>query len=255
LPEDAWFVCLHVREPGFHASWHKQHPGTRHADIATYDKAIDFVTKAGGWVVRLGDHSMSPIPARPQVIDYANSSFRNFDLDVLLCALCSYFIGTNSGLSLVPPLFGRRSVLTNWSPIAIPNWYLDDLYIPKLVRKVAGKRYLSFSEMFHSQAGWTQWQRDYKPGIEQLEDNSPDDILDAVMDLHEEIFEGRVLTIAEQAAVDRFNKVAVSGGGYVGSRIGRRFLAKYAHLLDGKQKASDETVVRVSPDLQTAAVT
>jgi putative glycosyltransferase (TIGR04372 family) len=233
LPEDAWFVGLHVREPGFHAAWHKHHPGTRHADIAAYDRVIDFVTRAGGWVVRLGDRSMTPISPRPQVIDYATSSFRNFDLDVFLCATCTYFIGTNSGLSLLPPLFGRRCVLTNWSPVAIPNWYLDDIYIPKLVRNVAQDRHLTFKEMFGSKAGWTQWRRDYADGVEAIEDNDPADLLDAVRELHDEVVNGLPLPADAQALADRFNELAVAGGSYVGSRIGTRFATKYKHLLDG----------------------
>ena len=232
LPEDAWFVGLHVREPGFHAEWHKNHPGTRHADISSYDRVIDFVTKAGGWVVRLGDRSMTPIAPRPNVIDYATSSYRNFDLDVFLCATCTYFVGTNSGLSLLPPLFGRRCVLTNWSPVAIPNWYLDDIYIPKLVRKVAENRYLSFKEMFSSAAGWTQWRRDYPDGVEAIEDNSADDLLDAVQELHAEVVEGAIPTPQQQALVERFNSIAISHSGYVGSRIGTRFAEKYKHLLE-----------------------
>ena len=232
LPHDAWFVALHVRETGFHASWHKAHPGTRHADISTYDKVIDFVTRAGGWVVRVGDRSMTSIAPRRQVIDYATSPYRNFDLDVYLCGACAYFIGTNSGLSLVPPLFGRRCVLTNWSPIAIPNWYLDDIYIPKLVRNLKEKRYLTFKEMYGSAAGWTQWQRDYPEGQQLLEDNSRDDLLDAVEEIHAEVLGGRRPTTEELALVDRFNAIAVAGNSYVGSRIGVRFAKKYKHLLD-----------------------
>ncbi len=233
LPEDAWFVGLHVREPGFHASWHKHHPGTRHAAIAAYDDVVDFVTRAGGWVVRLGDRSMSPIAPRAQVIDYATSSYRNFDLDVFLCATCTYFVGTNSRLSLLPPLFGRRCVLTNWSPIAIPNWYLDDIYIPKLVRDIGRDRHLTFKEMFGSKAGWTQWRRDYVDGVEAIEDNDPADLLDAVQELHAEVVEGRTLGAEERALVDRFNGLALAGGSYVGSRIGTRFARKYRHLLEG----------------------
>lgn len=231
LPTDAWFVCLHVREPGFHASWHKTHPGTRHAEIAAYDKVIDFVTARGGWVVRVGDPSMTPITPRPNVIDYAVSTHRNFELDVFLCATCSYFIGTNSGLSLVPPVFGRRCVLTNWSPIAIPNSYPDDIYIPKLIRDVKQNRHLTIREMYMTTAGWTQWMRDYKPGEQVIEDNDPDDLLDAVAELHAEVMQSVQPSAGDLQLVAEFNRIAVEGGSYVGSRIGTRFLRKYRSLL------------------------
>jgi putative glycosyltransferase (TIGR04372 family) len=232
LPEDAWFVGLHVREPGFHAEWHKKHPGTRHAEIETYAKAIDYVISRGGWVVRLGDQTMRPIKPHPRVIDYAVSPYRNFELDVYLCGACKYFIGTNSGLSIVPPLFGTRCVLTNWSPLAQPNWFLDDIYIPKLIRDVKRNDYAGVQQLFDTRLAWSEWQRDFKEDVFAIEDNSADDILDAVKDLHEEIVEGKRPTPAQQALADRFHAIAVANGSYIGSRIGARFVEKYQHLLD-----------------------
>ena len=233
LPADAWFVVLHVREPGYHAAWHKHHPGTRNADIRTYDKVIDFVLAHGGWVVRGGDPTMTKMRPRAQVIDYATSTQRSSEIDVLLCAECTYFIGTNSGFSVVPPVFGKRCALTNWSPVGIPNWYLDDIYIPKLVRRRRGGRYLSFKELFSSFAGWSQFKRDFRGTDLVIEDNNPDDLLATVEELHAEVFGSPPAISTEDAArLQQFNKIAMAHGGYVGSRMSYRFLAKYAYLLD-----------------------
>ncbi|HEY1857223.1 TIGR04372 family glycosyltransferase [Acidocella sp.] len=233
LPMDAWFVVLHVREPGYHASWHKHHPGTRNADIGTYRKVIDFVLGQGGWVVRGGDPTMAKIPPQERVIDYATSVHRSPEMDILLCAECQYFIGTNSGFSVVPPIFGKRCALTNWSPIGIPNWYLDDIYLPKLVRRRSDGRYLSFAEMFSGAAGWSQFQSAYDKADLVIEDNEPDDLLATVEELHGEVLGNAPAVTAEDAArLRRFNEIAVANGGYVGSRASYRFLAKYAHLLD-----------------------
>ena len=233
LPPDAWFVVLHVREPGYHASWHKHHPGTRNADIRTYDKVIDFVLAQGGWVVRGGDPTMTKIQPRERVIDYATSPRRSSEVDILICAECKYFIGTNSGFSVVPPVFGKRCALTNWSPVGIPNWYLDDIYIPKLVRRTNQKQHLSFTELFSSFAGWSQFQRDYEKAGMIIDDNDPDDLLATVEELHAEVFGSPAEVSSEDAArLRRFNEIAIAHGGYVGSRMSYRFLAKYAHLLD-----------------------
>ncbi|MSP02599.1 MAG: TIGR04372 family glycosyltransferase [Acetobacteraceae bacterium] len=232
LPEDAWYVLLHVREPGFHGRWHKAHPGTRNAEIGTYDKIIDFVVSRGGWVVRGGDPAMQPIPRREKVIDYATSDLRSPEIDVLLCADCAYFAGTNSGYSVLPPVFGKRCALTNWSPIAIPNWYPDDIYIPKLVRDTKQNRYLTFQEMYSSFAGWSQFQRDFDRTDLRVEDNSPDDLLDAVMELHAEVFdEARGQTAEDEARLQRFNEIVLANGGYIGSRMSSRFLRRHADLL------------------------
>ena len=232
LPMDAWFVVLHVREPGYHAAWHKHHPGTRNAEISTYESVIDFVLSKGGWVVRGGDPTMTKIPVRERVIDYATSARRSPEIDILLCAECTYFIGTNSGFSVVPPVFGKRCALTNWSPIGIPNWYLDDIYIPKLVRRTQDKRVLTFTEMYSSIAGWSQFERDFKKTRFTIEDNDPEDLLATVQELHAEIFDEPVEVRPEDTArLQRFTEIALANGGYVGSRMSYRFLEKYEHLL------------------------
>jgi putative glycosyltransferase (TIGR04372 family) len=232
LPPDAWFVVLHVREPGYHASWHKHHPASRNADIATYASVIDYVLAQGGWVVRAGDPSMVPLTPRDRVIDYAVSEKRSPELDVLLCAECRYFIGTNSGLSLLPAAFGRRCVLTNWSPLAAPNWYPDDVFIPKLVRRRGEQRHLTFAEMFRSRAAWGQFLRDYDSAGLVIEDNHPDDLQMAVQELHEQVLGAAPPPTAEDdARLQRFEEVVASHDGYVGSRMSYRFLAKYPELL------------------------
>jgi putative glycosyltransferase (TIGR04372 family) len=123
----------------------------------------------------------------------------------------------------------RRS----WSPVGIPNWYLDDVYIPKLVQRRRTGRYLSFTELFSSFAGWSQFQRDFRSTDLTVEDNDPDDLLATVEELHAEVFDSPIAVSAEDAdRLRRFNEIAVAHGGYVGSRMSYRFLAKYARLLD-----------------------
>jgi putative glycosyltransferase (TIGR04372 family) len=233
LPEDAWFVLLHVREPGFHSGWHKHHAGTRNADIQSYVSIVDFVISQGGWVVRGGDPSMTPFSPHERVIDYATSPNRSPEIDIYLCAECAYFVGTNSGFSLVPPVFGKRCALTNWSPIGIPNWYLDDIYIPKLVRKVSENRLLTYGEIYDSFAGWSQFARDFEKSDFVIEENSAEDLREAVEELHEEVFE-KTLEIApeDRQRLQRFNEISLARGGYVGSRMSYRFLKKYQQLLE-----------------------
>src|SRR5262249_49025186 len=71
VPDAAWFVCLHVRTPGYHKEWGNDQQAHRNADILTYLGAVQEVVRRGGWVLRLGDSTMPPLPSTPGLIDYA----------------------------------------------------------------------------------------------------------------------------------------------------------------------------------------
>ncbi|MDO8289815.1 MAG: TIGR04372 family glycosyltransferase [Parvibaculum sp.] len=232
LPRDAWFVGVHVRTPGFHQKWHEAHPGTRNAEIETYREAINWIVAQGGWVVRLGDSHMPPYAPHERVIDYATSEFRSPDFDVMFCATCEFFLGTNSGFSVVPAMFGKPCALTNWSPLAIPNWYLDDVYVPKLVREKSTGRLLTFREMFSSIAGWSQFTKDYAKANLEVVENDPEDLLDATVEVFETVRGKFILSDDDKSRIERFNDIALANNGFVGSRISARFLKRYEYLLD-----------------------
>src|SRR2546423_6561115 len=124
----------------------------------------------------MGDSTMVPMPAMDGLIDYAHSNEKSAAVDVFLCAKARFFIGTNSGLGLVPPIFGVPCALTNWSPIALPQWYSKDRFIPKMIYSQRAGRLLSLNEMFDSPAGWQQFISYFdREGLQPV-DNSPDEI-------------------------------------------------------------------------------
>ena len=114
VPEDAWFVCVHVRERGYSPS-DQGHHAYRDADIGNYRSAMEEIVRRGGWCVRMGDASMTPLPPMPGLVDYATSSFKSDLMDVILCAQCRF--GTSSGLFLVSSAFGVPSALSNMAPL------------------------------------------------------------------------------------------------------------------------------------------
>ena len=143
LPEDAWFVCLHVREQGFR----KDQGSWRSADINNYIGAIEEVTSRGGWVVRMGDTTMKKLPLMERVIDYPFTEAKNDLLDVYLVSECRAFIGTSSGLLEVPIMFQRPIILTN-----MPNWLWGfplkrgDIGLLKHIYSKSKNRFLSVHE-------------------------------------------------------------------------------------------------------------
>lgn len=158
LPKDAWFVCLHVRESGFRDSdtySEKDAYGERNANISNYIEAIKEITSRGGWVVRMGDRSMTKLPAMERVIDYPFTESKSALMDVYLISQCRLYIGMMSGIYDVARLFQRPMIMTNMT-----NWLWtfpilkNDLGVPKHIYSKSKKRFLSLKEwIFEPWAG------------------------------------------------------------------------------------------------------
>ena len=148
VPRGAWFVALHVRD----ITWKGLNGGMqaiRNADTAAYLPAIAEITGRGGYVVRMGDPDAPPMPPLPNVIDYCRSDMRSDWMgDIFLIARSRFILGSASGPSFVPPLYGVPVVLTNWWPpgMRLPCQHAADIFIPKLLRRSADGRYLALSE-------------------------------------------------------------------------------------------------------------
>jgi len=149
LPDDAWYVTLHVREPGYRGESRKNTTEEfRNANPLDYVNACKVITNAGGWVFRMGDPSMTALPKMPQVIDYARTGEIRSDLmDVFLGATCRFLIGSASGYLRLPRYFGVPVLFTN-STNTVPYFSLteNDLYLPRLLKYKGNGNYLSFEE-------------------------------------------------------------------------------------------------------------
>jgi putative glycosyltransferase (TIGR04372 family) len=220
---DAWLVGLHLREGRVQ--------GARNADISTYGTAIESIVARGGWVIRMGDPAMTPLPPMPQVIDYAHSEVRSDWMDVFLWARCRFFIGTQSGPSNVPPTFGVPCVLTNWSSMGLRPWFNKDLCIFKLHWSEREARYVNFAEVTSSSLAWAEC-TGYRAsqGIK-LVDNTSEEINDVVIEMLGRL-EGKLQYSKEDDGLqERFDRMYINNACKANARIGRDFLRKWAHLL------------------------
>ncbi len=156
IPENAWFATLHVREAGFKDEQGQsiQEAGLN-ADCLTYLPAIKAVVERGGYVVRIGDPSMTPLPAMEGVLDYAHSPLKSPWMDIFLLGACRFFIGTSSGPAYVPPLFGIPCALTNWYPTGSRPFNRRDIYITKLFQVGKPPRLLRFEDIFRAPIGYS----------------------------------------------------------------------------------------------------
>jgi putative glycosyltransferase (TIGR04372 family) len=229
IPDSGWYVCLHVRQGGFHRGWNSRWEQARDADISTYSAAMQTIVDHGGYVVRMGDPSMPRLLPAERTIDYAHSEFKSEYADILLLSGARFFVGTNSGLSVVPGVYGVPCVLTNWVPVGLPNWFGIDVVIPKLLRNKASGTFLTLEEMFATDAGYVQNPRDLPPSVEFV-DNSPEDIAFAVTQMLCEL-DGDADRVRDRNIEEEYFKLAGQHGSYRGSRIGTAFIREHGSSL------------------------
>jgi putative glycosyltransferase (TIGR04372 family) len=231
LPPGAWFVCVHVREPGFSPSDEAAH-SHRNADPRRVHAAMQEIVRRGGWCMRMGDPSMTPLEAIPGVIDYAHHSLRSGRLDVMLCARARFFLGNTSGLALVSSAFGVPSALANMIPLSVLGVLPADLSIPKLLRAADG-RTLGFAEVLDSPAGDFRYAHLYAGEGLRAEENSPEEILEMVREMLDRL-DGSHADAPEDADLQARFMALLRPGHYSygsASRVGAGFLRRHRSLL------------------------
>lgn len=175
LPDDAWFVCLHVREGGY---YNDHETVERNADINNYIPAIQEITRRGGWVVRMGDRSMKKLPQMERVIDYPFTPQKSELMDVYFLKECHTYMGMQSGILDVAFMFQRPIIMTN-----MYSWFLgypqleQDIGIFRHVYSKPLKRFLTPMEW--PLLPWSKQTFDPKEDYEFYE-NSPEELLAVV---------------------------------------------------------------------------
>jgi putative glycosyltransferase (TIGR04372 family) len=149
LPKDAWFVCVHVREPGFSPIDEELH-SHRNASIKNTIPAMKEIIRRGGWVIRIGDPTMTPLEKIPNVIDYAHHPMKSARMDIILCAKTRFLLGNTSGIALVSSVFGVPCALANTTPVSAFGVGVQDITLHKRLWSTELNRYLNFSETIDS---------------------------------------------------------------------------------------------------------
>ena len=175
---------------------------------------------------------MAPWSKEEGIVDYALSSSKSDFMDVYLCGACRFFIGTNSGLGLVPPIFGVPCAMTNWSPIGLPQWYPADMFIPKMIYSENRGRNLTAEEMLNTEAGWAQFQSYFDDNNMRVIDNSSDEILGIVIDMCERIEFGSKQNLDVIGEIKKFQKIAIDADSYLGAELAPSFIRNNPKFLN-----------------------
>jgi putative glycosyltransferase (TIGR04372 family) len=232
LPSGSWFACVHVREAGFSPEDEAAH-AHRNADPRAVRAAMEEIAHRGGWCVRMGDPTMTPLEPMAQVIDYAHHRLRSARMDVLLCARAHFFLGNTSGLALVSSVFGVPSALANLIPLSVLGILPRDISIAKLLRDRSTGRMLTFGEVLAGPVGDYRYASLYEEAGVQAVENTPEEIADMVREMLDRI-DGRHMPTPEDEALQRRFISLLRPGHYsygASSRVGAAFLRRHRALL------------------------
>lgn len=231
IGDSEWFVCMHVRESGYRKdAGRREH---RNSDIYNYIPAIEFITEQGGWVFRMGDDTMRPLPQMDHVIDFPFSPYYDKLMEVWLVLNCRFFVATQSGIYDLAKLANRKILITNmvtWLACWPSHEYERGIF--KHVYSNAAQRYLSISEILggdpdHREfalTGMSVSSNSLFPDSQSYayHENSPDEIKEAVAEYLAMIEKGDFVKTSLQKKADQ-----------------QRLLQAYSILKDNRLVAND----------------
>ncbi|MDO8793553.1 MAG: TIGR04372 family glycosyltransferase [Vicinamibacterales bacterium] len=233
IPRDAWFVGIHAREPGFSAADESAH-AHRNSDIRRLIPAIQEIGRRGGWVIRMGDPTMQPLPPLKGVVDYAGHPSKCDWMDVFLCAEARFFVGNTSGLHLLATAFGTPCALANVIPSSHLAFAPTDVSIVKLIWSIRRNRHLTFNEIFDQAIADYRFADLFTRDGLRVDENAEDDLCGLVVEMLDRADGSYDETPEDDALQQRFFSLFRPGHfGYgVAGRIGSAFLRRHRELLE-----------------------
>lgn len=232
IPDGAWFVAFHVREGGFSPGDESVHRH-RNTSVEAILPAVRKIVALGGYCIRMGDPTMTPLHGEFGVVDYAHHPLRSPRLDIFLCAKTRFFLGNSSGLAFVASAFGVPSALANMTPFSNLGLLPCDLSIPMLLWHRELDRFLRFDESLASEASNYRYAALFdRVGIYPKE-NSADDIVDLVQEMLGCLDAKDLSNSKYQQQQQAFNQLLKPGHYSYGTsaKIAASFLRNHSNLL------------------------
>ncbi|EKD28507.1 MAG: hypothetical protein ACD_79C00287G0014 [uncultured bacterium] len=238
---DSWFVCFHARDslylkstfPDKNLSYHD----FRDFDIETMIPAMEYISKQGGYALRVGSVVEKPLMeyGNPRIIDYA-TKYRSDFMDIYLASKCKFFVGCNAGLFLVYRLFNKPVVTVNNIPFMHLGVSKDELWIPKKLWNNERNEYLSYREIYSSDYALSLHSHEYENRKLVPVNNSPDEILKVVIEMNNRCDNKINYSEKEQELQKTFVNITKLNKYYYNSptRIGSDFLKDNIDLIHEK---------------------
>lgn len=201
IPQGKPFVCLLIRDSQYLKVQLKgqmdfDYHAYRNASLENFVPALEYLISHGFYIIRMGKFAECPATlSHPQFIDYAMHPLRSDFLDIYLCATCSFFISTNTGLDgVASAIFNKPLLSTNFIPSDFRSALAWHLAIPK---KVFCKNTSEFVPYHYYYQDYFECRENKNPGEDPralmfklwkkrgwyLQENSPDEILQGTKEM------------------------------------------------------------------------
>jgi len=243
LGADDWYACFHARDNAYFYKWrpqlaeHWEKTKLRNADIEDFRGAMNEVTEAGGFALRVGAVVDAPFDnqGNARIIDYATHHRSDFG-DIYLSSKCRFFLASNSGIVNIPMVFNKPVAIVNLIPLSAVVYRAYDLFIPKTVVETESNRIVPYPELlplglFERERAQNTEATLAANGL-QMRNNTPDEIRELCQDMLDAQNgivpppDVRELQLEYQRRFHNYYGVD-TGLGFIGPRFAR----KYAHLI------------------------
>ena len=189
LNKDSKFICLNVRDSSFlkkkifglDLDYHSY----RNSDIDDYLLCCEELTRLGYYVIRMGVVTEKKLVSQnSKIIDYSNSKFRSDFMDFYLGSNCEFCISTGSGFDSIPFVFRKPILYINIVPLGLLNTSSKRfLFLPKNHYCNKLNKNLSLKEIFKRNIYAALQNDDFINKDITLKDNTPEEILEASLDM------------------------------------------------------------------------
>lgn len=152
---DAWYVCFFARDNAYaeqtssgsvlehYLTYHT----CRNSRIEAQTEAMEFILARGGFVIRIGNLSKTPVPIRhPRLIDYPFSQFRSEFADIYIVCHAKFVIGDASGIVDVSLIRDTPFGWINEVFYFCSSYRKNAICIPKLICSEATGKVLTLAE-------------------------------------------------------------------------------------------------------------
>tara|TARA_B100000767_G_scaffold275746_1_gene314990 strand:- start:1818 stop:3035 length:1218 start_codon:yes stop_codon:yes gene_type:complete len=155
------YICFMSRT----GKYLNDYKSTRDAEITNLQKAlIKYCKKNKLKAIRMGSINEKKHKIKsPYIIDYCISKYKSEALDILLPFYCKFFIGSATGLTLLPILNRKKICYVNFydfQNIMFTTQNMINWIIPKKIMQTSNKKYLTYSQMLQKKLSEILYEKD-----------------------------------------------------------------------------------------------